>query len=169
MIRLMGILTGSAIAIALLIVTLGLPEFSPRSPEPAHERAQESVEPPLAQEIPEVPPSPVAETLVEAAAVEPSVAPAESAHTERQQPEQATEQLATAGDLKWYAFWSPFRSAIAADGFVAELQRTTGLDNRVVKLKPGSYEVAFAYADDDDIQEKLARISKATGLDMSGG
>ena len=76
---------------------------------------------------------------------------------------------AAAPTQNWYAFWSPFRSRIAADGFVAELQRTTGLDYRVVKLKPGIYEVAFAYSDDADIRDKLDRISAATGMDMSGG
>ena len=46
---------------------------------------------------------------------------------------------------------------------------TTGLDYRVVKLKPGVYEVAFAYSDDADVETKLAQISTATGLDLSGG
>ena len=69
----------------------------------------------------------------------------------------------------WYAFWSPFRSELAANGFVSKLQETTGLDYRVVKIKTGVYEVAFAYTDDADVQDKLARISAATGLDMSGG
>ena len=69
----------------------------------------------------------------------------------------------------WYAFWSPFRSEIAAQGFVARLQETTGIDYRVVKVKTGVYEVAFAYTDDTDIQAKLERIASATGLDMSGG
>ena len=72
-------------------------------------------------------------------------------------------------DEHWYAFWSPFRSEIAANGFVARLQQTTGMDYRVVKLKPGVYEVAFAYSDQADIEQKLARISAATGLDMTGG
>ena len=67
----------------------------------------------------------------------------------------------------WYAFWSPFRSEIAANGFVAKLQETTGIDYRVVKVKTGVYEVAFAYVDDADIQDKLARISSATGLNMT--
>ena len=74
-----------------------------------------------------------------------------------------------ATESQWYAFWSPFRSELAAEGFVAELQRTTGLDYRVVKQKPGVYEVAFAYSDDADVENKLARISSATGLDLSGG
>lgn len=68
----------------------------------------------------------------------------------------------------WYAFWSPFRSEIAAAGFVAKLQETTGIDYRVVKVRTGVYEVAFAYSDDADIEAKLQRISVATGLELSG-
>ena len=71
------------------------------------------------------------------------------------------------GEENWYAFWSPFRSEIAARGFVAKLQETTGIDYRVVKVRTGVYEVAFSYVDDADIEDKLARISSATGLDMS--
>ena len=67
----------------------------------------------------------------------------------------------------WYAFWSPFRSEIAANGFISKLQETTGIDYRVVKVKIGVYEVAFAYVDDADIQDKLVRISNATGMNMT--
>ena len=68
--------------------------------------------------------------------------------------------------LQWYAFWSPFRSEIAARGFVTQLQRVTGLDYRVVKVKTGAYEVAFAYTDGDELTASLSQISRATGLDM---
>ena len=70
---------------------------------------------------------------------------------------------------QWYAFWSPFRSEIAASGFVDQLQRVTGLDYRVVKVKPGVYEVAFAYADDDEITINLSQITAATGLQLPEG
>lgn len=70
------------------------------------------------------------------------------------------------GTLQWYAFWSPFRSEIAATGFITQLQRVTGLDYRVVKIKPGVYEVAFAYSDDDELTASLSQISRAAGLDM---
>ena len=69
-------------------------------------------------------------------------------------------------DAQWFAFWSPFRSEVAANGFVKQLQRVTGLDYRVVKLEPGVYEVAFAYADDAEIDGYLSTISAATGLDL---
>ena len=47
-----------------------------------------------------------------------------------------------------------------------QLQRVTGLDYRVVKIKPGVYEVAFAYSDDDEIVLNLSQISAATGLNL---
>ena len=82
---------------------------------------------------------------------------------------QVTEEtLAVPTDVlqQWYAFWSPFRSEIAASGFVTQLQRVTGLDYRVVKIKPGVYEVAFAYVEDNEIEVNLEQISAATGLRM---
>ena len=164
MLRLIGILTGSAIAIALLIITIGIPDLTPPDsgpvPEPVEpaelvelvelvEPAQviDSIEPP-APEIPgaEVKTDPELEAVVEAL------------FAEREPVEE-----------HWYAFWSPFRSEIAANGFVTKLQEKTGIDYRVVKVKTGVYEVAFAYTDDADVQSKLERITTATGLDMSGG
>lgn len=163
MIRLIGILTGSALAVGLLVVTVGVPEFSAREPElPA------AVVPAPEPEVVEPLVLPVAEApFTEATAPEPDPGPALS-------DEQLVEQIFAPQpepmlEEHWYAFWSPFRSEIAANGFVARLQQTTGMDYRVVKLKPGVYEVAFAYTDQDEIEQKLARISAATGLDMSGG
>lgn len=69
-------------------------------------------------------------------------------------------------EAQWYSFWNPFRSEIAANGFVAQLERVTGIDYRVVKVKSGVYEVAFPYADDGERQTKLALIAEATGLDL---
>ena len=66
----------------------------------------------------------------------------------------------------WYSFWNPFRSEIAANGFVSRLESVTGMDYRVVKVKTGVYEVAFAYYDDDEKEAKLSQISTATGLDL---
>lgn len=174
MLRLIGILTGSAIAVAFLIVALGIPEFAAPEPTPTQPAMPEAIEPDVIEKTQQV----VDEVLPEP---EPELAPTtetetpESAEPEPLPLEAAPEQLALAAHAQeiaeqhWYAFWSPFRSEIAADGFVSQLQRTTGLDYRVVKLKPGVYEVAFAYSDDSDIQDKLTQISSATGLDLSGG
>lgn len=69
-------------------------------------------------------------------------------------------------DLRWHSFWNPFRSEIAANGFVTQLEKVTGLDYRVVKIKTGVYEVTFAYENDSERRTKLSRISSATGLDL---
>jgi hypothetical protein len=78
----------------------------------------------------------------------------------------ASEYAAIQGELQWYSFWNPFRSEIAARGFVSQLEKVTGLDYRVVKVKTGVYEVAFAYDNDVERRTKLSQISAATGLDL---
>jgi len=171
MVRIVGILCGSALAISFLIIALGVPEFLPE-PEAISE---EAAEPPIVveniaaeepindielQAEPEV--LAVNEVISDAVvelADEPAAAPA--------MPE--PEPVPPASALNWYAFWSPFRSELAANGFVSQLQRTTGMDYRVVRLKPGVYEVAFAYEADTDIENRLAAISAATGLEMPDG
>jgi hypothetical protein len=178
MIRIIGILCGSAVAIAFLIVALGIPEFLPPSEavEPVEAppelvtidstidseidskiESMPQAAPPAEAEMPiaeleapiETIPEPVDETFAETAARAAAM----------------SEPLAE----NWFAFWSPFRSAIAANGFIAQLQRETGMDYRVVKIKPGVYEVAFAYEGEHDIETKLAKISRATGLEMPDG
>ncbi len=180
MMRLLGVLVGSALAVAALVVFIGIPEFTaetsvadntvitlpmrsvPTEPvEPAEPVDPEVVVPEAENLIAEAPapvPEPVEEDLgpPEEPRAEPEVAAAEPL-----QPLQDPQQ--------WYAFWSPFRSQIAASGFVDQLQRVTGLDYRVVKLKPGVYEVAFAYATDDEITMNLSQISAATGLKLPEG
>lgn len=168
MVRIVGILCGSAIAVSVLIIALGLPEFTlqPKTmpavvaigvgqpePGPAMEADRISESPTTVEPSVET----VAETAVEAYK-EPVIEPTTGMAVEsaRQQPQ--TEH--------WYAFWSPFRSELAANGFVSQLQRTTGMDYRVVRLKPGVYEVAFLYEGEDEIETKLVAISAATGLEM---
>jgi len=73
---------------------------------------------------------------------------------------------ASENDLRWHSFWNPFRSAIAANGFVSQLEKVTGLDYRVVKIKTGVYEVTFAYENDTERRTKLSQIASATGLDL---
>jgi len=165
MLKLVGILTGSALAVAFLIVTLGVPDFS--APEP-----EQQVADPVAEVVPD--PLPVAAPEPEP---EPEPEPIETQEAlaeidASRETEALIEQIFNPGpeivvEENWYAFWSPFRSEIAANGFVAKLQETTGIDYRVVKVKTGVYEVAFAYLDDADIQDKLARISNATGMNMT--
>ncbi len=75
-----------------------------------------------------------------------------------------TTDIAEGEDLRWHSFWNPFRSEIAANGFVNQLEKVTGLDYRVVKIKMGVYEVTFGYANDTERRTKLSQIASATGL-----
>jgi hypothetical protein len=181
MVRIVGILCGSALAISLLIIALGVPELLPgptEDPEIAFEPALASESSEVLETIadadeiendpiPEAAPEPA---LMVEASVEASLEPADDPVNENilkmtvavePPPRQSTEH--------WYAFWSPFSSELAANGFVSQLQRTTGMDYRVVRLKPGVYEVAFAYEAETDIETRLAAISAATGLEMPDG
>ena len=169
--RLLGILLGAVIAVAALIVIIGLPELGPAHSDRSEENAAEPARLPLT--IPE----PAAQPLAVTQAFE-AVPPAAAPYSPEQSVVSAApvaappaEPTATTVEpppdaQRWYAFWSPFRSRIAADGFVTQLQRVTGLDYRVVNVKPGVYEVAFAYGDEDEIQSSLTQISAATGLEV---
>jgi hypothetical protein len=165
MVRIVGILCGSALAISFLIIVLGVPEILPEPEAVTDATASSQV---LVENIAPVEPEaqPVNEPISEPAD-DPVVSPAIADAVEPVSPE--PEVLPPATPLRWYAFWSPFRSEMAANGFVSQLQRTTGMDYRVVRLKPGVYEVAFAYEADNDIENKLAAISAATGLEMPDG
>ncbi|NCF71949.1 MAG: hypothetical protein GWP67_00470 [Gammaproteobacteria bacterium] len=167
MVRIVGILCGSALAISFLILALGVPELLPQTTvhaEPAVAALDHS----------EPEPAPAEDLLIEAALDEPLETAIELVK-EEVPPEPviddllAAESVAQPSTEHWYAFWSPFRSELAANGFVSQLQKTTGMDYRVVRLKPGVYEVAFAYEAETDIQTSLAAISAATGLEMPDG
>ena len=184
MLKLIGILIGSALAVAFLILALGVPDFA--APEAEQQVAAEIVAEQIASsgsvtELVLAEPDDTelvlasSETDPELVEPEPEPIEAQEALTDIDpdpETEALIEQIFNPGpedsvEDNWYAFWSPFRSEIAANGFVAKLQATTGIDYRVVKVKTGVYEVAFAYVDDADIQDKLARISNATGLNMT--
>lgn len=186
MLRTIGILTGAALAVAFLIVALGVPGFTEPDvalePEDQVRVAAPPVAVPepeveaLAEHEPESTPEPLPEPVAETTPEPERQSESGSVPVAKAAPEPDYEALVDQifspdpgpiEDENWYAFWSPFRSELAANGFVSKLQETTGIDYRVVKVKTGVYEVAFAYLDDEDIQEKLARISAATGLDMS--
>jgi hypothetical protein len=182
MIRLIGMLTGSALAVAAIVLTLGLPELAAKNDVPVqapplvvYDTPAAVVAAPAIVSQPEATPNNEVNIAASSDAALPAATVTEDATgvTPETVAEAATDPVvmtpAASPSQNWFAFWSPFRSEIAADGFIAELQRTTGLDYRVVKLKPGVYEVAFAYSDPLDRDTKLDRITAATGLDMSGG
>ena len=191
MIRLLGAITGSALALATLLVVIGIPQFK-AEPNDIDRNVMTLPLPTSPVEDNEADAPEVAQSAVaDASAVEPAPEPAALESSERADLEAASQAAGDAavetelqGEIpdvvasqieetvpaletqNWYAFWSPFRSEIAAAGFVEQLQRVTGLDYRVVKIKPGVYEVAFAYGDDTDISNSLSQITAATGLQM---
>lgn len=193
MIRLLGAITGSALALATLLVVIGIPQFKAEpstidrnvvtlpletSPVEDVQTAMSKAEqvpgdsPPLEAPSDAPEPEPAAtETVAEIA--DDAIIEDETDATESDNAAMIAAHLPpaiTPDDAQnWYAFWSPFRSEIAAAGFVAQLQRVTGLDYKVVKVKPGVYEVAFAYSDDTDISNNLSQITAATGLQMPDG
>ena len=155
MIRFLGAIIGSALAIAALLLLVGVPQFRAESGD-------------ISQDVVTLPQrvAPVDQLLAEPLEVETT----QDSVTDTEIDEPLADVVALLPNTQqWYAFWSPFRSEIAAAGFVTQLQRVTGLDYRVVKVKPGNYEVAFSYAEDGDIPNNLSQISAATGLDMPEG
>ena len=193
MMRLLGVLVGSALAVGALVVFVGIPEFTteksvadntiitlPMRPTAGAETAPvdgaetgPGPEPtPSHTDTSADGPETMAAAEAEAPAAPPQPEPDIGMHAELH-PDTAADipDVSQVADepRQWYAFWSPFRSEIAASGFVDQLQRVTGLDYRVVKVKPGVYEVAFAYADDDEITSNLSQISAATGLQLPEG
>lgn len=151
MFRLAGLLIGSAFAVALILLVLGMPELpAPVEPEPAPiEPLQAVVDPP----------EPAPEIFAEEPEPEPGPEP-EPALQEPEPPPLEPEPV------QWHAFWSPFGSRIAANGFVTRLESVTGFDYRVVKVDNGVFEVAFAYTNDAEREQKLSTIAAATGLDL---
>ena len=197
MFKLLGFLLGSAVSVAAIVLLLGMPEFHLSNLADADSRFDAAVEK-LKEKRPAVEPEPVVETPPEIADAEATetmnttnentdiadnagleaetYAEAERPTTpfELPGPDDALESADTAAlaetvnEASWYAFWNPFRSEIAARGFVAQLEKVTGLDYRIVKVKAGVYQVAFAYADDQERLARLSQIQAATGLDLSG-
>ena len=189
MFRLLGFLIGSAAAITIILLVLGTPDFHLADPEVDQQRFDAAVEK-LKEKQQEV--AKVAEIIVEKVAVtvdelqdnietvaEKAVPEltAQLAEESASPDEFVTDALPEAPDfendyptlqeeLQWYSFWNPFRSEIAASGFVTQLEKVTGLDYRVVKVKTGVYEVAFAYDNDVERRTKLSQISAATGLEL---
>lgn len=149
MFRLAGLITGSAVAIAAILLVLGVPELPPEEEIPP---ATAELPLPMA-ELPE--PTPVAMPADPA-----SVPPPAAAETE---PETVEPEPTP---VRWHAFWSPFGSRIAANGFVSRLESVTGFDYRVVKVDNGVFEVAFAYSTDSERDEMLAMIASAAGLEL---
>jgi len=164
MFRLLGFLIGSATAITVMLLLIGIPDFHLGDRGIDQQRFDAAVEQ-LKNKQREV--ADVAEVLVdEVAEMADDVQDNIEIVTKKILPDIVDDQLVMQTELQWYSFWNPFRSEIAARGFVSRLEKVTGLDYRVVKIKIGVYEVAFAYDNDVERRTKLAQISSATGLDL---
>jgi len=182
MFRILGFIIGSAVSILTILLIVGMPEFHLSNPDIDKRRFDEAVlklkeksldarqvaedltdkiaqavaepDPPLPSPL--VPAPTETEPLIEASLPSPN-------------PGSYAEVIATTGaDPQWHAFWNPFRSRIAAQGFVSRLEKVTGLDYRIEKVDIGIYEVSFAYAGDNERSDKLSQISSATGLELPG-
>jgi hypothetical protein len=192
MFRLFGFLIGSAASVAAILLVTGVPRFHLEDPVIDQQRFDEAVDKLMARKLEAElaiqaqvdEPIQAAETVQEPAFM-PDVATEDTqvSQSARLQsdvdPIEGVSQvenvfefsepdpdLIALTEMQWYSFWNPFRSELAASGFVSRLEKVTGLDYRVVKVKTGVYEVAFAYGDDVERHAKLSQISAATGLDL---
>ena len=187
MYRLLGFCLGSAASVSALMFLIGWPDFHLSGDETNADRYDMAVQKLKAkQKAPETadaesPNSTPVDTETAAKAIEdtatlPTQDPGSSAVVDLglPEPEQPPAEPLTidngipddVSEETWHTIWTPFRSRIAADGFVSRLESVTGLDYRVLQVKTGVYEVAFAYADQAELDTNLARISAATGLDL---
>jgi hypothetical protein len=162
MIKLLGFLLGSAMSVAAIVLLLGVPDL--KLPD------QEVADPVFVERgimaaalVPDLPPDLPPESS-------PPESPLSAAPTAQPAPDSIAvpdpEIVLPVDDVHWYSFWNPFRSEIAANGFVRQLEEVTGLDYRVVKIKTGVYEVTFAYENDAERRDKLSHIASATGLEL---
>lgn len=196
MIRILGFLVGSAASIGMMLLLLGVPDINLSRPlieDTELESVAQTVEAvtadleaiaietieavsELVDDLPTTEPPPAeqqaASNSEDAGLLSEELTPGISQNNSQialfpPQPGTATAIDDPPGnDLRWHSFWNPFRSAIAANGFVSQLEKVTGLDYRVVKIKTGVYEVTFAYENDTERRTKLTQIASATGLDL---
>ena len=164
MFRLLGFLVGSTVAIATILFILGVPKFHFDGAELGSLNTETALEDIQAGQR-ELPPLPEqdAQDTTEDTGEEAEVMPV----VRQVVADQDLPVMPPESETRWYSFWNPFRSEIAARGFVSQLEEVTGLDYRVVKVKAGVYEVAFAYIDDTERMNKIEQISTATGLDLT--
>ena len=180
MFRLLGFFIGSLTSVFLILLIIGMPTFHLQDQEAAQQRYDAAIEKlrtkqeeiatvtgRLSEDV-----ARVAETVESGFE---NVVADEPVVQEQDIPDEPAPEAPLAAEVSpdngavpqhWYSFWNPFRSEIAARGFVTQLERVTGIDYRVVKVKAGVYEVAFAYVDDAERADKLSQISAATGLDL---
>ena len=170
MIRLLGFLVGSAASIGAIFLLLGVPELNLSNPNLDKERFEEALQQLKAKqrEIEQVNADNVPSDKLAAANAATETPPPETPEVPVAAQETFNAVPAPVVEQQWHTFWNPFRTEIAARGFVSQLERVTGLDYRIIKVRTGVYEVAFAYKSDADRQLRLSQIQAATGLDLPG-
>jgi hypothetical protein len=157
MMRIIGFCVGSLLSIGALLLLYDRPDTPRDADDVDQQRIDATIETlrrRWEQQQPPVPPDGTNEPSDEHMVSEAPVPAAEPAPVTAVQPE-------------WHDIWAPFRTEIAAQGFVRRLESVTGLDFRVTKLQSGTHQVAFAYHDDAERDAGLAQIAAATGLDLS--
>ena len=146
MFRLLGFLVGSLTSIFIILLIIGMPtlHFDDREAnqkrydaaiDKLREKQQEieSVTGQLSEDVARVAET-VGDRIDEMAAAEPVTGPVavppapEPAITE---PDPLPIDTGPPPEPHWYSFWNPFRSEIAANGFVSRLESVTGIDYRV--------------------------------------
>ena len=176
MIRIIGFVIGSFLAVGALMALVGTPDFERRDGgdarrDAAIENLKRKWEEPAAEPATAaaVPPADMAGSLpadddAPAGLVGP-VGPVDYLPDTGDSP--PAPPTVAASEPGWHAFWTPFKTEIAARGFIGRLEAVTGLDYRVTKLRTGAWQVAFAYRSDADVDAALEQIAAATGLDLA--
>jgi len=194
MFRLLGFCVGSLASLGVLFLVIGTPDFHLGDDEADRARFDEAVEKLKSRSVarpgstPAPNPEPVAAVEVPPAAEPPPASEAAEAVEDPSaksisMPDEPLPVAIADAPLapspidagmtsdapapEWHAFWTPFRTRIAAEGFVGRLENVTGLDYRVVGAGKTGYVVEFSYDDDTELDSKLERISAATGLELS--
>ncbi len=164
-IRLLGFLIGSAASLGVILLVLGVPDINLSQPSIEAETTESTVQ--IVEELAAEPMVIVAELIDETAIeITDEIALENTKEISEEVIDELASELPAEKDLKWHAFWNPFRSRIAAEGFVGQLEKVTGIDYRVIKIDIGVYEVAFTYEDDVELRDKMSLIASATGLDL---
>lgn len=165
MLRIIGFCVGSLLSIAALLLLFGTPDFHRGARDADEERFDAAIEN-LRRKWEQPRPAPVNDAVAATAEPPPAAMPDTAGGPTSPEPDIAIEPDKP-HEPEWHAIWSPFRTEIAARGFVSRLESVTGLDFRVAKLRSGAYQVAFAYGDPAELDAGLAQIATATGLDLS--
>lgn len=69
----------------------------------------------------------------------------------------------------WQVIWTPFRTRGSAMGFASRISQVTGLEMDVRNIKTGQFQVAFAYEDNQERQERLQLIEDQICLRLIKG